>query len=347
MRQYLLVIRQAYRGFSEGRCRDLAAMMALHLTMGLTALGIVLAWLAGVTNLGAERLSSYVHSLIGVNAGGVFDSLLERASGSWRAWVPVTGAAAVLIWNVVSLMRHVQHTINVAVGVRFRPAPRSWAAVVFKRLAGTAFVFVAGVGMVASFSAKTALEVFDYLGLAPVAQSPWAFRAVEVVAALVLATVLFAGIFRLLPDAELRFRQIWHGAFWAAKLYTLVQIVAAFAIVYVGGLSYYGEAVVLLVLLGYLYFAAVSFLWGAQVLCVDLQRSGVEPVPSRWAERLPKPRVTGHQGAGVDQQHRPNGDQEHAEPGISVVNDQPTGQEADRKQKPGGEQQVGHQRGVG
>jgi membrane protein len=285
MRAYLSLIRQAWEAFGERRCGDLAATMGLHLTMGLTALTIVLAWLAGVTGLQGGPISAYVHELIGVNAGGVFDSLLEHASTSWRAWVPVMGVFVVFVWNVVSLMRHVQNAINASVGVELDQKKRHWAQVAGKRLAGTAFVAVAGLGLAASFSAKTALEVFDYLGIAPVAQSPWAYRAGEVVLALLLATILFAGIFRLLPDAKLRFGLIWHGAFWAAKLYTVVQIIAAFAIVYVGGLSYYGEAAVLLVLLGYLYFACVSFLWGAQVLRVDIERHGVTPRPSKWAVR--------------------------------------------------------------
>lgn len=295
MREYFSIIRQAFKGFTDGRCRDIAAVMGLHLTMGVTALGIVLAWLAGVTKLDADPISAYVHDLIGANAGGVFDSLLEHASTSWRAWVPVLAACLVLTWNVVSLMRHVQNTINAAVGVELRATRRQLPAVLLKRLAGTAFVLVAALGLLASFSAKTALEVFDYLGVAPVAESPWAFRAAEVILALVLATVLFAGIFRLLPDAKLKFRLIWHGAFWAAKFYTLVQILAAFAIVYVGGLSYYGEAVVLLVLLAYLYLAAVSFLWGSQVLRVDLQRHRAEPRPSRWAVRAPERRDVGEE----------------------------------------------------
>jgi uncharacterized BrkB/YihY/UPF0761 family membrane protein len=89
----------------------------------------------------------------------------------------------------------------------------------------------------------------------------------------------------LLPDAKLRFRWIWHGAFWAAKLYAVVQIVAAFAIVYVGGMSHYGEATVLLVLMGYLYSGSVAFLMGSEVLRIDLARHDTKPTPSAWARR--------------------------------------------------------------
>jgi membrane protein len=286
VRRYFAVLELAWGSFVEHRCRDTAATMALHLAMGLTAMGIVIAWFTGLTHVGAEAVRTFIFDLIGDNAGGVFDSLMREASTHWRSSLPVFGVFMVLLWNVLSVMRRLQTTINDVVNVRVTLDRGHRLAVGSKRTAGLAFVGVAGTGLLASFSAKTALEVLDALGIGPVASTPWVFRAVEVVAALILATLLFACIFRLLPDAKLRFRWIWHGAFWAAKLYAVVQIVAAFAIVYVGGMSFYGEAAVLLVLMAYLYFGCVAFLLGTEVLRIDLQRHGIEPTPSAWAERV-------------------------------------------------------------
>lgn len=285
IRNYFSMIRTAWAGFREARAHQTAAVLALHLITGTVALGIVTAWVAGTLRLEVEWLSAYVHDLIGTNAGSVFDKLLLHTHGDWQSWVPVVGAFAVLVLNVVSVMRIVQNVINDAVGVapvrllKYRPY------IAFKRIAGTAFVALVSLGLAASFSAKTALEVLDYLGVDPIAATPWLFRFVEIILALLLATLLFGGVFRLLPDAKVKLHHIVHAAFWAAKLYTLAQIVAAFAIVYVGSLSFYGEAVILLVLIGYLYASAVSFLWGAQVLRVQVEKQEAAPRPSLWAER--------------------------------------------------------------
>jgi membrane protein len=287
VRTYLALIRQAWRLFVASRARETAATMALHMLMGATALAIVLSWLAGVTELDAAVVSEQIHRVIGVNAGHMFDTLLERADSSWRVVVPVIGVGAVFVWNVFHVMRHVQRAVNQAVGVRTVVSPKHRPQILVKRFLGTGFVSVAVFGMVVSLSAKTALEVFEYLGVGPVAQSPWAFRAAEFVGALLLATVLFGFVFRMIPDAKMRFSQIWHGAFWAAKLYALVQVGVAFSIVYVGGMSYYGEAAILLVLVAYVYFACVSFLWGTQVMRADLARLGVNPLPSKWAVPAP------------------------------------------------------------
>jgi membrane protein len=286
VRRYFAILELARGSFVEHRCRDTAATMALHLTMGLMAMSLVITWVGGVTGVGVEVVRTFVFDVIGDNAGGVFDSLMQGASTHWRSSLPVVGALLVLLWNSVSVLRRVQTTVNDVVGVRIAVDRRHRLVVALKRAAGALFVGGAASGLLVSFSAKTALELLDALGIGPVASAPWLFRAVEVVVALIVATLLFACIFRLLPDAKLRFRGIWHGAFWAAKLYAVVQIVAAFAIVYVGGMSHYGEAAVLLVLIGYLYFGSVAFLMGSEVLRIDLQRGGTKPAPSPWARRV-------------------------------------------------------------
>lgn len=285
IRNYLSMIRTAWVGFREADAHQTAAVLALHLITGTIALGIVTAWVAGAMQLEVGWLSAYVHDLIGANAGGVFDKLLLHAHGDWQSWVPVVGVFAVLVLNVVSVMRIVQRVINDAVGVTTLRPRKHRPRIALKRVGGTAFVALLSAGLAASFSAKTALEVLDYLGVGPVAATPWLFRVVEIVLALGLATLLFGGVFRLLPDAKVKLHHIGHAAFWAAKLYTLVQIIAAFAIVYVGSLSFYGEAAILLVLIGYLYASAVSFMWGAQVLRVQVEKQETVPLPSRWAER--------------------------------------------------------------
>jgi membrane protein len=285
IRNYFSMIRTAWAGFREAQAHQTAAVLALHLITGTIALGIVTAWVAGAMELEVAWLSAYVHDLIGANAGSVFDKLLQHAHRDWRSWVPVVGVFAVLVLNVVSVMRIVQRVINDAVGVTTLRPPKHRPYIALKRVAGTAFVALLSVGLAASFSAKTALEVLDYLGVDPIAATPWLFRVVEIILALALATLLFGGVFRLLPDAKVKLHHIGHAAFWAAKLYTLVQIIAAFAIVYVGSLSFYGEAAILLVLIGYLYASAVSFMWGAQVLRVQVEKQETVPRPSRWAER--------------------------------------------------------------
>jgi membrane protein len=285
IRNYFSMIRTAWAGFREAQCHQTAAVLALHLITGTIALGIVTAWVAGAMQLEVAWLSAYVHDLIGANAGGVFDKLLLHAHSDWQSWVPVVGVFAVFVLNVVSVMRIVQNVINTAVGVERVKARKYRPRIALKRIAGTAFVALVSVGLAASFSAKTALEVLDYLGVDPIAATPWAFRVVEIILALMLATLLFGGVFRLLPDAKVKLHHIGHAAFWAAKLYTLAQIVAAFAIVYVGSLSFYGEAAILLVLIGYLYASAVSFMWGAQVLRVQVEKQEAVPRPSLWAER--------------------------------------------------------------
>jgi membrane protein len=110
-------------------------------------------------------------------------------------------------------------------------------------------------------------------------------QVLNTVISLAVFTVLFAAMYRVLPDAEIGWRHVWFGA----GVTTLLLIVGKTAIgLYLGNSDpgqAYGAASSLAVLLVWIYYSSMIVLFGAELTEVWAERHGRVVEPSRGAKR--------------------------------------------------------------
>jgi membrane protein len=101
---------------------------------------------------------------------------------------------------------------------------------------------------------------------------------------LVVITILFALIYRFLPDAIIAWRDVWLGAFLTSALFTLGKFLIGLYLGQAGVGSAYGAAGSLAVLLVWLYYSAQIFLFGAELTKAYANQFGSNVVPKEHAE---------------------------------------------------------------
>ncbi|HYE59507.1 MAG TPA: YihY/virulence factor BrkB family protein, partial [Rhodothermales bacterium] len=123
--------------------------------------------------------------------------------------------------------------------------------------------------------------ISDVLGLQGVM-----LHLLNVVISIGLITLLFALIYRYLPDARIAWRDVWVGALVTAVLFTLGKLLIG---LYLGNsttASTYGAAGSLVVLLLWVYYSAMILLFGAEVTQVYATRFGQGVIPNKNAVRV-------------------------------------------------------------
>ena len=146
--------------------------------------------------------------------------------------------------------------------------------------------FVLGIGflLLVSLVVSAVLSVLSgfFSHLLP---SPWliqVWQVVNVVVSLGVITVLFAMLYRFLPDTEVPWRDVWIGAGITALLFVISKFLIG---LYLGQSSIgsaYGPAGSLVLILAWVYYASLVFLFGAEFAAVYAHRHG-----SRAARRWP------------------------------------------------------------
>ena len=104
--------------------------------------------------------------------------------------------------------------------------------------------------------------------------------------ALLIFTLLFGALFRILPDAEVQWRQVWTGAFFTALLFAIGKFLIGFYLGQSNPGSTFGAAGSLAVILIWIYYSAMILFLGAEFTQVWARRHGEGIVPSSGAVRV-------------------------------------------------------------
>jgi membrane protein len=132
------------------------------------------------------------------------------------------------------------------------------------RLLSLAIILVIGFLLLVSLVISTALAAFsDYLdwllpGLATI------LRIVHLILSFAFTTVLFAMIFKILPDIPVEWEEVWLGAVIAALMFTLGKYLISLYIGSSNMASTYGAAGALIIVLVWVYYSAQILLLGAE-----------------------------------------------------------------------------------
>jgi membrane protein len=108
------------------------------------------------------------------------------------------------------------------------------------------------------------------------------WQAINFLISLGFITVLFALIFKLLPDVQLSWRDVWFGAAATAVLFTAGKFLIGLYLGQTTTSSAYGAAGSLVILLLWVYYSSQIVLLGAELTRVHVRRRGVviEPTPN-------------------------------------------------------------------
>lgn len=168
----------------------------------------------------------------------------------------------VLLFTASGVFAELRDSLNAVWGLAPR-AGRGWWAAVRNRFQSIGMVFVVGFLLLVSQAVTTALTVFsEYV----VGGAGWAAVVIDLVASTLLVALLFATIFRFLPDADLSWRDVLFGAVVTALLFKVGQFLLALYFTYGTTASVYGAAGSFVVVLLWVYYSCWILFYGAELV---------------------------------------------------------------------------------
>jgi membrane protein len=136
---------------------------------------------------------------------------------------------------------------------------------------------------------------------------------IELLVSLVMITLLFALIFKVLPDVALDWRDVWYGAIVTALLFTVGRTLIAIYLTYTAPDSTYGAAGSLVLTLLWVYYSSLILFFGAALTKAHLLAQNREVEPTALAVRMKEVVVEedekrGGSKATTLQEHQPSAD---------------------------------------
>lgn len=293
---WLEVGKQTVKEFVDDEAELLAGALAFYTVVSLAPLLVLVVALAG-TIFGREavqaELVEQAHAFVGATAAQSIASVLDNAQRPRLESFQAIVGIAVLVWGATRVFTQLQRALNKVWDVQVVPAKklhRTVKALVRKRILSFAMVLTIAFLLLVSLVISAAISIaVSYLG-DRLPASAVVYQAVNASVSFAIIAMLFAAMYRVLPDAHVAWRDALVGGIATAVLFVLGKLGIS---TYLGAQdvgSAYGAAGSVVVLLVWVYYSAMIFLLGAELTEVFAKKRGrgIDPEPhaARMHEKL-------------------------------------------------------------
>lgn len=283
MRRTWCVVKTAVSEFIADDAMNLSASLAFYTALSLAPLLLVAIWIASlVWGRGAQdEAASRITEVVGPQGAQIIRTVLANASMPTASSIAATVGIGLFVFSASGVFAQLQYALNRIWNVQARPGA-GFSSFARKRLWTIVMMFVISAIFMASIVATAVLAGLQshLQGLIRVGQF---WRVLNLVVPFLLSVVLFAMIYKILPDVTIRWRDVWFGAFVTAVLFSAGRYLIGWYIGRGGVASVYGAAGSLVALLTWLYYSAIIFFLGAELTQSYARQRGSLIKPNRHA----------------------------------------------------------------
>ena len=291
------LLKQTVSEWLEDRASRLGAGLAYYTAVSLAPLLIILIAIAGFV-LGRQAVEGQVvaqiQGLVGKTGAEAIQAMIASASQPKAGIIATVVSIATLLFGASGVFGALQDALNTIWEVTPKPG-RGMMGMLRNRF--VSFTMLLGVGfllLVALVLSAALAALGKFLGgLLPIPEA--VLQAMNFVISFGVITLLFAMIYKILPDAEIRWSDVWTGAAVTALLFTIGKFVLGLYLGKSSAGSAYGAAGSLIVVLLWVYYSAQILFFGAEFTQVYANTYGSRVVPSPNAVPL-TPEAQAEQG---------------------------------------------------
>lgn len=276
------ILKQSVMSFIEGNSFTHASSIALYTIFSLPAILLISLSVGSTLFERADvqrELVSQAGALIGHGSATEIELIVINAARSADSWFARVIGIATLVISATSVFLSLQISINQIWKIKPKPK-KGFIKFIVNRLLSLAMVISMGFVLMVSLVVDTALVMFqerlsDNLGGITLT----IVTVLNVAVSLLFIAVLFGLMFKMLPDAKIKWRDVWVGSLVTTGLFTGGKFLIG---LYLGNSSFnsaYGAAGSLVIILVWVYYSALIFLFGAELTYVYTKEvgSGIEP----------------------------------------------------------------------
>lgn len=290
MAEVWATIKETVNDWLDDGATSLAAALAYYSLLSLAPLLVISVALAGLffgQDAARGRVASELGAVVGTQAAQGIESVVASAQSPVSGVVSTIVGVVTLFIGASGVFSELQSSLNTIWEVKRKPGRGVWGEVKdrfwsFTMVLGVAFLLLVSLLLNSVLSAIGA----TFSPLLPGGELVW--QGVNALFSLAVITGLFALIFKYVPDAEIRWRDVWLGAAVTALLFTIGKLLLGLYLGKAAIGSSYGAAGSLIALVVWVYYAAQILLLGAEFTQVQARRSGREIRPARDALAVQK-----------------------------------------------------------
>lgn len=298
------LLKESFNGFSDDKVVKLSGSLAYFTVFSIGPMLIVIIFFANLF-YGREAIEGTIYGqikgFVGSDAALQIQAIIKNASLSGKSNVTAIVGFITLLIGATSVFSEIQDSINTIWNLKPKPK-KGWLKMLLNRLLSFSVVVGLGFLMLVSLIITGLVEalsnrlynMFPGMAVALV-------YIINLMLTLFVTTLLFGVIFKVLPDAKIKWKDVLTGAITTAVLFMLGKFAITF---YIGSSnigSTYGTAGSLVVILLWIYYSSIILYFGAEFTKAYACAYGSRIQPNQYAVWVKQVEV--EEGKGSLQQH--------------------------------------------
>lgn len=280
------VLKNAFTGFSDHKVTKLSGSLAYYTVFSMAPLLVVIISLCGIF-LGQEAAQGQIYSqlsgFLGPDTAAQLQEIIKKASLGDKSTVAFVIGVVTLLVGSTTVFADIQDSINTIWGLKPKPK-RGWLKLLQNRFLSFSVIISLGFILLVSLGITALLDGFSERLQARFSDiSVIFFYILNQVITLAVISLIFGVIFRVLPDAIIKWKDVILGSIVTAVLF----MIGKFGIsIYIGQSdvgSTYGAAGSLVIVLLWTYYSSIILYFGAEFTKAYAMAYGSEIHPSHYA----------------------------------------------------------------
>lgn len=277
-----------------------SAAVSFYALFSLAPVTIIAVTIGGMF-LGKEaasyQLQSQLTQLMGPASSAIILSAAQASQAAKEStWATTVGLALMLV-GATSVFGQLQDSMNRIWGVRAKPSKSGWVLLIVHRLVSFAMVLTVAFLLLVSLILTTVLTSFAGYFFA---RSPALLRGLDLVGSTTVILILFALLFKIMPDVRLRWREVFYGAAVTTGLFTIGRYLIALYLGHSTVASIYGTAGALVALLVWVYYSCAILFFGTEFIRAYREAHGLKVHPKETAVQIREQVVEGKPKAAIN-----------------------------------------------
>jgi membrane protein len=290
LKTVLALLQETASDWMSDNAPRLGAALAYYTVFSISPLMVIVVAIVGLW-LGREAARTEIYTeitgLVGPESARAIESMMAHVHQTGTGTLATVIAIVTLLIGSTGVFTELQDALNTIWGVKPKPNRPGWLMLIRARVLSFAMILAIGFLLLVSLVLSAALAGLGryVASFAPELHRLWAVA--NLVVSLGVITLLFALIFKVLPDVHIAWRDVWIGALITAFLFSTGKFLLSLYLGKTGLESAYGAAGSVVVILVWVYYSAQILFFGAEFTQVYASRFGRSLAPVPYAQTIP------------------------------------------------------------
>lgn len=285
----LSIIKETFISFKNNNVQKLSASLAYYTIFSMGPLIIVIISSCGLL-FSQEAVEGKVYEILKNYVGGdtafSIQNMIKSAGHDDRNFLAGVIGFIFLMLGATSIFSEIQDSINIIWGIKAKPK-KNWKSYFKNRFLSFSVIVSLGFLLLITLLISSLIElVSNKLSLYFPNGTIVGFYIINLLLTISISTLIFGTIFKVLPDAKIKWKDVMAGSLVTAVLFLIGKFAISFYITRTNVGSTFGASGSLVVLLVWAYYSAIILFIGAEFTKAYASKFGNDILPNNYAVKI-------------------------------------------------------------